>query len=218
METKNLAELYDLEPIPWSRALEALASTAPGPDTRCFLATTRPDGRPHLAGVGAVWDDGKVYFVSGPGTRKSRNLAENANCAVSMALPGMDLVFEGVAERVTDDATLQRLAKRYADGGWPAEGRGRRLHLRLQRAERRTAAVVPLRARRRPRSSRAVRGAGRRDPLALSVIARRRPASALWWRARCAARRSCASAMSGMTTSRNVAADGFRIEIQSWAA
>ncbi len=121
METKNLAELYDLEPIPWSRALAALASTEPGPDTRCFLATTRPDGRPHLAGVGAVWHEGTVYVVSGPGTRKSRNLAENATCAVSMALPGMDLVFEGVAERVTDEATLQRLAKRYADGGWPAE-------------------------------------------------------------------------------------------------
>ena len=42
-----------------------------------------------MAGVGAVWDDGKVYFVSGPETRKSRNLAENADCVVSMALPGI---------------------------------------------------------------------------------------------------------------------------------
>jgi pyridoxamine 5'-phosphate oxidase-like protein len=121
METKNLAELYDLEPIPWSRALQALEATETGPDTRCFLATTRPDGRPHLAGVGAMWDEGKVYIVSGPGTRKSRNLAENGNCAVSMALSGMDLVFEGVAERVTDDETLRRIAKRYGDSGWPAE-------------------------------------------------------------------------------------------------
>jgi hypothetical protein len=120
METKNLAELYDLEPIPWSRAVEALESTTPKPETRCFLATTRPDGRPHTAGVGAVWDDGKVYFVSGPETRKSRNLAENPNCTVSMALPGMDLIFEGRAARVTDAETLERLAKRYAEGGWPA--------------------------------------------------------------------------------------------------
>jgi general stress protein 26 len=120
METKNLAELYGLDPIPWSRALDALESVEPGRDIRCFLATTRPDGRPHQAGVGAVWDDGNVYFVSGPETRKSRNLAHNRNCAVSMALPGMDLIFEGAAERVTDDETLQRLAKRYAAGGWPA--------------------------------------------------------------------------------------------------
>jgi len=119
MDQKNLADLYGLGPIPWSRALEALESGEQRNETS-FLATTRPDGRPHLAGVGAVWDDGKVYFVSGAGTRKSRNVAQNPNCAISMSLPGIDLVIEGVAERVTDDQTLQRLAKRYADTGWPA--------------------------------------------------------------------------------------------------
>ena len=118
MDQKNLADLYGLEPIPWSRALEALESTEPTQSS--FIATTRPDGRPHLAGIGALWDDGTVYFVSGAGTRKSRNVVENANCAISMALKGIDLVFEGVARRVTDDQTLQRIAKRYGDQGWPA--------------------------------------------------------------------------------------------------
>jgi hypothetical protein len=119
MDQKNLAGLYGLDPIPWSRALEALESGEPHTRTD-FLATTRPDGRPHLAGVGAIWDDGRVYFVSGAGTRKSRNLAQNANCVISMSLTGIDLVIEGRAERVADDETLQRLAKRYAAGGWPA--------------------------------------------------------------------------------------------------
>jgi nitroimidazol reductase NimA-like FMN-containing flavoprotein (pyridoxamine 5'-phosphate oxidase superfamily) len=119
METKNLADLYGLEPIPWSRALAALESFT-GPEHRSFLATTRPDGRPHLAGVGALWDGGKVYIVSGEATRKSQNLAKNPACAVSMSLKDTDLVIEGRAERVTDDATLERLAKRYADAGWPA--------------------------------------------------------------------------------------------------
>jgi hypothetical protein len=119
MDQKNLADLYGLEPIPWSRALEALESTEPETQSS-FIATTRPDGRPHLAGIGALWDDGAVYFVSGAGTRKSRNLAQNANCAISMALKGIDLVFEGVAKPVTDDATLRRIAKRYGDQGWPA--------------------------------------------------------------------------------------------------
>jgi len=119
MELKNLADLYGLESIPWSRALEALEGTDPDGQSS-FIATTRPDGRPHLAGIGALWDDGTVYFVSGAGTRKSRNLVENANCAISMTLKGIDLVFEGVAERVTDDATLRRIAKRYGDQGWPA--------------------------------------------------------------------------------------------------
>src|SRR5689334_1134981 len=101
MDEKNLADLYNLPPIPWSRALKELEGR-PSPDFRCFLATTRPDGRPHLAGVGAVWHDGKVYIVSGPETRKSRNLAEKPDCVVSMSYPTMDLVFEGTAERVTD--------------------------------------------------------------------------------------------------------------------
>ena len=119
MDQKNLADLYNLEPVPWSRALEALESAEPRIQTP-FLATTRPDGRPHIAGVGALWDSGKVYFVSGSGTLKSRNLARNGNCAISMSLTGIDLVFEGTATRVTDGETLERLAKRYAEQGWPA--------------------------------------------------------------------------------------------------
>jgi hypothetical protein len=120
MDQKNLAELYDLEAVPWSRALEALEKGEQDGNGTSFLTTLRPDGRPHVAGVGAVWDSGKVYFVSGPGTRKSRNVAEHPTCVMAMSLPGIDLVFEGEAERVTDDETLQRLAKRYAEGGWPA--------------------------------------------------------------------------------------------------
>jgi uncharacterized pyridoxamine 5'-phosphate oxidase family protein len=117
MDQKNLADLYGLDQIPWTRALEALESNEPQTNTP-FLATTRPDGRPHVAALGALWDHGKIFFVSGPGTRKSRNLAQNPNCVIAMSLAGIDLVIEGVAGRVTDEDTLQRLAKRYADQGW----------------------------------------------------------------------------------------------------
>ena len=119
MQQKNLAERYDLEPVPWSRALEALEKGPVSPGT-WFLATVRPDGRPHVAGVGAVWQDGKVYVVSGGGTRKSRNLAEHPRCSIAVSLDGIDLVIEGDAERVTDRATLEDLAARYAKEGWPA--------------------------------------------------------------------------------------------------
>jgi hypothetical protein len=70
--------------------------------------------------VGALWIDGKFYFTSGDGTRKSRNLAENPTCVISVALPTLDLVIEGKAATVTDEATLQHLAERYAAQGWPA--------------------------------------------------------------------------------------------------
>jgi hypothetical protein len=115
VKQKNLT-IYGEEPIPWSRALEQLDT---GFDGTCWLATTRPDGRPHVAGIGALWSDGKFYIVTGAGTRKGRNLAANPSCVISVALKGLDLVVEGSAVKVTDDATLHRLAKRYADQGWP---------------------------------------------------------------------------------------------------
>jgi pyridoxamine 5'-phosphate oxidase-like protein len=113
---KNL-DIYGDAPIHWSRALEQLEA---GPAGTFWLATTRADGRPHVAGVGALWVDGKIYFVTGAGTRKGRNLAENPNCVISVSLKGLDLVIEGSALKVTDETTLRRLAKKYADQGWPA--------------------------------------------------------------------------------------------------
>jgi len=117
---KNL-DIYGAKPLPWSRALKQLGSSAAG---TYWLATTKPDGRPHVAAVGALWVDGKVYFVSGTRTRKSRNLVANSSCAVSVSLTGIDVVIEGTAIRVTDRPTLLRLAKRYADQGWPASVSG----------------------------------------------------------------------------------------------
>ncbi len=117
MHQTNL-DIYGSEPIPWSRALDQLQDDAVRKTT--WLATVRPDSRPHVAGVGALWLDGKFYFTSGEGTRKSRNLADNPHCVVSVALPDLDLVVEGTATRVTDGATVQRLAERYAAQGWPA--------------------------------------------------------------------------------------------------
>lgn len=120
MEEKNL-DIYGDPPIPWSRALEALEAPLDTQAPRTtWLSTVDPDGRSHVAGVGALWVDGTFYFTSGPGTRKSRNLAANPNCALSMALPGLDLVIEGRAAKVTDQAALERLAQRYAAQGWPA--------------------------------------------------------------------------------------------------
>ena len=117
---KNL-DIYGAAPIPWSRALKELEGGSGG---TFWLATTSPDGRPHVAGVGALWVDGKVYIVTGGRTRKGRNLAASAHCVVSVSLTGIDLVIEGTAVRITDRPTLLRLAKRYADQGWPASVSG----------------------------------------------------------------------------------------------
>jgi hypothetical protein len=84
----------------------------------------RPDGRPHAAGIGALWFDGDLYFTSSPQARKARNLATNPACTISARLEGIDIVLEGEAARVTDRSTLEEVARRYRDGGWPAEVAG----------------------------------------------------------------------------------------------
>ena len=142
MQTKNL-DIYGSAPIPWSRACDALAASR-GPGVTFFLGTVRPDATPHAAGIGAVWADGTLWFVTGPRTRKARNLAANPACTISCRLPGIDVVLEGRAERVTDADTLERLANEYREGGWPAEVDGRCVHGALQRTERRAPAVAPV--------------------------------------------------------------------------
>lgn len=119
-ETKNL-DRYGAAVLPWDRPRDLLTADPLGGDTLHFLSTVRHDGGPHTAGIGALWLDGDLYFTSGPGTRKSRNIASNPACTIAMRLEGMDLVFEGEAARVTHADTLERAAAAYRDGGWPAE-------------------------------------------------------------------------------------------------
>jgi hypothetical protein len=123
IEVTNL-DRYGNSALPWSRPRDLLAVGPPQPGATFFLGTVGPDGRPHAAGVGALWFDGDFYVVSGPGTRKSRNLAANPACTISAALPGIDLVFEGEATRVADEPTLERLAGLYRAQGWPAAVEG----------------------------------------------------------------------------------------------
>ena len=122
-ETTNL-DRYGNAPLPWSRPRDILAGGVPGPEVAMYLSTVRPDGRPHTAGIGALWHDGDLYFTSNLDTRKSRNLAQNPACTIAMRLPGIDVVFEGEAARTTDAATLETVAARYREGGWPAEVAG----------------------------------------------------------------------------------------------
>jgi hypothetical protein len=116
-QTTNL-DIYGNDVLPWDRPHDALVNLDVAANTTWFLGTVGTDRRPHAAGVGALWHDGDIYLVSGPGTRKSRHLATNPACSISVRLPGLDLVFEGTATRLTDTPTLERLASRYREGGW----------------------------------------------------------------------------------------------------
>ena len=172
ISTRNL-DRYGSAELPWSRPRDILASDTPEADLTFFVATVRPDGRPHSAGVGATWVDGTLYFTSGPGTLKSRNLAANPACSVSVRLRGIDLVLEGEAHRVIDASTLERLAAVYRTSGWPASVEGDTMTAPVQRAQRRPRALAPIPPHAAHRRRRGHRRAPWRHPLGLRPLSRR---------------------------------------------
>jgi nitroimidazol reductase NimA-like FMN-containing flavoprotein (pyridoxamine 5'-phosphate oxidase superfamily) len=101
-------------PAPWPEARARLAEAQ-----TYWLATVRPDGRPHVTPLLGVWVDGALHFVANATSRKARNLAHDAHCVITAGNPLLDLVVEGEAAKVSDDATLQRVANVYASKyGW----------------------------------------------------------------------------------------------------
>jgi hypothetical protein len=101
----------DAEPTPWTEGRRHRERAEV-----YWLATVRPDGRPHVAPLLAVWLDGALYFSTGPGERKAKNLASNPRCVITTGCntqEGLDLVVEGDAVRVIDDAKLRRVAELY---------------------------------------------------------------------------------------------------------
>jgi nitroimidazol reductase NimA-like FMN-containing flavoprotein (pyridoxamine 5'-phosphate oxidase superfamily) len=115
----------DSETTSWEMARERLAN--PEHQRTSWLATTRPDGRPHLMPVITTWIDDAIHIIAGEGTRKGRNLAADGRCVVatsSTTLPSLDIVIEGRAEPVTDEASVRHLAEVYSKSGWPLEANG----------------------------------------------------------------------------------------------
>lgn len=107
----------------WASAREALEAAQ-----LSWVSTVRADGRPHVTPLVAVWLDGALHFCTGPGEQKAVNLAGNPHVVVTTGCNqwdrGLDVMVEGEARRVTDRATLERLAAAWAtkwDGSWQYE-------------------------------------------------------------------------------------------------
>jgi hypothetical protein len=126
MEAVNLGVADGLPPVEWGSILGELeAGSGPVPDAHnsrtTWLTTINEDGSPHVTAVGAVWVDGSYWFQTGSGTRKFRNVARDPRCSVARSIRDADVVLEGDAVRVTDPTAVARVAKVWADGGWPVE-------------------------------------------------------------------------------------------------
>ncbi len=87
--------------LPWRHTVERLERAR-----NYWLATTRPDGRPHVTPVWGVWVDEALYFDGLPTTRWARNMAENPAIAVHLESGDDVVILEGVVEDMVADADL----------------------------------------------------------------------------------------------------------------
>ncbi|MFI6005152.1 pyridoxamine 5'-phosphate oxidase family protein [Streptomyces sp. NPDC051366] len=82
-----------------------------------WVSTVRPDGRLHVTPVIATWHDGVLYFSTGAGEQKAKNLAHDGHCALTTGgnslTAGLDLVVEGAVELVADPAVLEEVIAAY---------------------------------------------------------------------------------------------------------
>jgi hypothetical protein len=106
--------------IDWPKTRAALAAAE-----LFWITTVRRDRRPHVTPLVAVWLDEALYFCTGPREQKALNLAHNPHVILTTGCNqwdrGIDIVVEGEAVRVVDEARLARLAEAWAekwDGRW----------------------------------------------------------------------------------------------------
>lgn len=71
-----------------------------------WVATVRPDGRPHVVPVWGAWNQGSFWFSGSARSRKILNLKDNPACTVTTDNPKEPVVVEGTAEIVDNRALL----------------------------------------------------------------------------------------------------------------
>jgi nitroimidazol reductase NimA-like FMN-containing flavoprotein (pyridoxamine 5'-phosphate oxidase superfamily) len=115
----------DATPTSWAETRRALEAAE-----LFWISTVRSDGRPHLTPLVAVWLDDAIYFSTGATEQKAINLRHNPSVLLTTGCNqwdrGTDIVVEGRAAQVTDEALLERLVEAWRtkwDGRWTYEPR-----------------------------------------------------------------------------------------------
>lgn len=94
--------------LPWTSVAAKLAAAH-----NYWVASTRPDGRPHVMPVWGVWMDGIVFFGTDRGSRKGRNIAANPSVTVHLESGDDVVILEGHASEVRDAATREAIDAAY---------------------------------------------------------------------------------------------------------
>jgi PPOX class probable F420-dependent enzyme len=104
---------------------EAVRALLDGPNY-AHIATVLPDGAPHSVPVWIGLEGGRVAFLTGPGSRKARNLGRDPRVAISITAHDspftMATIRGRVAERVDGDeawAIIDRISRKYTGQPYP---------------------------------------------------------------------------------------------------
>ena len=95
--------------LPWKWAAERLKKSR-----QYWIATTRPDGAPHLMVIWGVWMQDSFWFSTGASSRKARNLVKNPRCTIGTDNAAEAVILEGKAESIdAQDTEFGKFAKAY---------------------------------------------------------------------------------------------------------
>lgn len=94
------------ERLTWSDVESKIA------DARAYwIASTRPDGRPHVIPRDGTWIDGALYYGGSPETVHFRNISANPEIVVHIGDGLEAIIVEGAVEiEKPDEAKAQRLS------------------------------------------------------------------------------------------------------------
>lgn len=92
----------------WSWAEERLAVSR-----NYWVSTASSQGVPHAAAVWGVWLDGAFLFDTGAGSRKARNIEAQPRVVVTTEHADEAVILHGMAEQITDDATIEAYLEAY---------------------------------------------------------------------------------------------------------
>lgn len=108
--------------LAWSDVESRLVASA-----QYWMATTRPDGRPHVVPRWGVWLDGGLFYDGAPTTRHVRNLTENPSCTLHLEDGWQAVIVEGRSGATTSPGLevgariAAELARKYGERGYRPE-------------------------------------------------------------------------------------------------
>lgn len=105
--------------LDWSAVEERLRESL-----HYWLATTRPDGKPHVVPRWGVWLDGCLWYDGALDTVHVRNLSHDASCVLHLESGAEAVIVEGRSERARPPGAAlggrlsKAMSSKYGDRGY----------------------------------------------------------------------------------------------------